>query len=77
MSYRDLRGSAPITRCSHCGHLPLCQNLFKSHDYCYRLSSVVCLSVGRSVTIVSPTKTAEPTEMPMGCGLGWAEDTTY
>jgi len=28
--------------------------------YCYRLSSVVCLSV----TIVSPAKTAEPIEMP-------------
>jgi len=24
----------------------------------------VCLSLGRSVTIVSPTKTAEPIEMP-------------
>jgi len=30
--------------------------------YCYRRSSVVC----RSVTIVSPAKTAEPIEMPFG-----------
>ena len=30
--------------------------------YCYRPSSVVC----RSVTLVSPAKTAEPIEMPMG-----------
>ena len=30
--------------------------------YCYRPSSVVC----RSVTLVSPAKTAEPVEMPFG-----------
>jgi len=30
--------------------------------YCYRLSSVVC----RSVTLVSPAKTAEPIEMTFG-----------
>ena len=30
--------------------------------YCYRPSSVVC----RSVTVVSPAKTAEPIEMPFG-----------
>jgi len=34
--------------------------------YCYRPSSVVCRSIGRSVTVVSPTKTAEPIEMPFG-----------
>ena len=32
--------------------------------YCYRPSSVVCRSIGRSATVVSPTKTAEPSEMP-------------
>ena len=32
--------------------------------YCYRPSSVV--SVGRSVTLASPGKTAEPIEMPFG-----------
>jgi len=31
--------------------------------YCYRPSSVVC---GLSVTVVSPAKMAEPTEMPFG-----------
>jgi len=38
--------------------------------YCYRPSSVVyrsvCLSVGLSVTAVSPAKTDEPIEMPFG-----------
>jgi len=33
---------------------------------CYRLSSVVCLSLCLPVTIVSPAKTAEPIEMPFG-----------
>jgi len=33
---------------------------------CYRPSSVVCRSVGRSVTLVSPAKTAEPIKMPFG-----------
>ena len=32
--------------------------------YCYRWSSVVCLSVSLSVTIVSHEKTDEPIEMP-------------
>jgi len=36
--------------------------------YCYRLSrpTVVRLSVGRSVTIVNPARTAEPIEMLFG-----------
>ena len=34
--------------------------------YCYRQSSVVCLSVGLSVTIVSPAKMAKPIEMLFG-----------
>ena len=34
--------------------------------YCYRPSSVVCWSVGLSVTIVSLVKTAEPIDMPFG-----------
>jgi len=33
---------------------------------CYRSSSVVCRSVGLSVTVVSPAKMAEPIEMPFG-----------
>jgi len=41
--------------------------------YCYRPSSVV----SRSVTIASPVKTAEPIEMPFGCGLGWSQGTQY
>jgi len=39
--------------------------------YCYRRNSVVCRSVGRSVTIVSPAETAKPIEVPFGmynCG---------
>jgi len=35
-------------------------------SYCYRRSSVVCRSACRSFTIVCPTKTAEPIEMPLG-----------
>jgi len=34
--------------------------------YCYRPSSVICRSVGRSVTLVNPAKTAEPIEMSFG-----------
>jgi len=33
--------------------------------HCYRCS-VLCLSVGLSVTIVNPAKTAEPIEIPFG-----------
>jgi len=32
--------------------------------YCYRPSNMVCRSVGLSVKLVSPAKTAEPIEMP-------------
>ena len=34
--------------------------------YSYRPSSVVCWSVGLSVTLVSPAKTAAPIELPFG-----------
>jgi len=34
--------------------------------YSYQPSSVVCRSVGLSVTLASPAKTAEPIEMPFG-----------
>ena len=34
--------------------------------YCYRPSNVVCRSVGLSVTLVGPAKTAAPIEMPFG-----------
>jgi len=37
----------------------------------------VAWSVCRSVTIVSTAKTAEPTEMPFGCGLGLAQATMH
>jgi len=40
--------------------------LYKDAVYCYRRSSIVCRSVCRSVTIVSPAKTAEPIEMSFG-----------
>ena len=38
------------------------KRLLTHSPYCYRPSSVVCRSVGRSVTLVSP----EPIEMPFG-----------
>jgi len=31
--------------------------------YCYRRNTMVCLSVGLFVTILSPAKTAEPIDM--------------
>jgi len=34
--------------------------------YCYQTSSVVCHSVGWSLTLVSPAKMAELIEMPFG-----------
>jgi len=37
----------------------------------------VAWSVCRSVTLVSPTKTAEPIEMPFGLRTGWAKGTMY
>ena len=37
---------------------------------CYRPSSVVCQSVSRSVTVVSPAKAAEPIDMPFGMWTG-------
>jgi len=45
--------------------------------YCYRPSSVVCRSVCRSVTVVSPAKMAAPIESRFGRGLGWAQGTMY
>ena len=35
-------------------------------DYCYRPSSVVCLSVCRFVAVVGPAQTAEPMQTPFG-----------
>jgi len=51
--------------------------------YCYRPSSVVCLSVNLCVKVLSPANTAEPIEMPFGLriqvelGLGWAQGNMY
>ena len=39
-------------------------NMHVDAAYCYLLTSVVCRSVGRSVTPVSPSKTAELIEVP-------------
>ena len=52
--------------------------MYADAAYCYRPTSVVCPSachsVGLSVTLVSPAKTAEPIKMPFGLrtrvGLG-------
>jgi len=40
------------------------------YAYCYRVVWSVDLSVGLSVTIVSPAKMSEPIEMPFGL---WAQ----
>jgi len=51
--------------------------LYAQHEYvayCYRWSSMVCLSVSLCVlvTTVSPAKMDEPIKMPFWCGLvGW------
>jgi len=37
--------------------------LYADAAYCYRPSSVVCQTVGRCVTAISPVKTVKPTEM--------------
>ena len=42
--------------------------MYADAAYCYRPSSVVCLSDCQSVTLVSPAKTAAPIEMPFGLG---------
>jgi len=39
--------------------------------YCYRPSSVVCLSVNRSVTVVNRLR------CHLASGIGWAKGTTY
>jgi len=44
-------------------HRPHRTTTYVDAAYCYRRSSVVCLSVCLSVTIVSPAKTAELIEM--------------
>ena len=41
-------------------------------DYCYKPQ--VALSVGLSVTVVSPVRTAEPIEMPFRIWTGWAQE---
>jgi len=58
--YMDIIYLTDIMWYSYC-HLSL---QYVDAAYCYRRSSVVCLSVGRSVTVLSRTKTAEPIEMP-------------
>ena len=50
-----LLGRIAFTHCIRCG-------------YCYRLSSVVCLSVCLSAMFGSPANTAEPIGMPFSDG---------
>jgi len=42
-----------------------------------RVAWSVGLSVCRSVTLVSPAKTAEPSRCRLGWELGWAQGTMY
>jgi len=44
---------------------------------CYRPSSVVCLSVCPSVTLVSPAKRLNRSRCHLGNGLGWAQLSMY
>jgi len=50
----------------HCCTTEAASHYYVDAAYCYRWSSVVCLSVGRSIAIVSPVKTTQPNEMPFG-----------
>jgi len=50
-----------------------CPTTYVDAAYCYRLSSVVCQSVCRCVTVVSPAKTAELIEMLFGRRHEWAK----
>jgi len=42
-----------------------------------RVAWSVGLSVGQSVTLVSPAKTAAPIELPFGLRTWWARGTMY
>jgi len=45
---------------------PHCSTTYIDAVCCWRPSSMVCLLVCLSVTLVSPAKTAEPIQMPFG-----------
>jgi len=49
------------------------RTMYVDAAYCYRLSSVVCLSV----TLVRPAKTAALTELLFGLRTRWALGTMY
>ena len=61
------QGAELETKCLRLPFLAASQHQLDA-AYCYRHSSVVCLSVcqsvGRSVTVLSPAKTAQLIEMP-------------
>jgi len=48
------------------GRIARTTGVYVDAAYCYRPSSVVCLSVSLSVALLSPAKTAELIEMPFG-----------
>jgi len=62
---KSVESTAPIDTCCS-RRLTITEFGFSTvrSAYCYRLSSVVCRSVSRSVTLVSSAKTAEAIEMP-------------
>ena len=73
MSIVAKRSPISVTALSSClkSHYCMFASAFRPHlstyaVYCYLPSSVVCRSVCRSVTLVSPAKIAEPIEMPFG-----------
>jgi len=45
---------------------PYCSITYADVSCCYQPSSMVCLSLGLSVTVVNPTKMAGQIEMPFG-----------
>ena len=54
-----------------------CSTTYVDAAYCYRLNSVVGLSVCLSVTLVSPAKRLNRSRCRLGCGLRWAQGTIY
>ena len=62
----DIRTVPPPDAVSALIIRPHCSTTHVDAAYSYRPSSVVCRSVCRSVTLVSPSKTAAPIELPFG-----------
>jgi len=66
MTYLLSKCTKPCTQHARTIIRPHRSTMYVDAAYCYRPSSVVCRSVGLSVTLASPAKTAAPIELPFG-----------